>query len=79
MQFYGYSIADWCAIAGLPVGIFGVGYAIRQQWRADREVLIRKNLAAESQRFLVGFNSCETNPDRKKAVEDQLERLKPSL
>jgi hypothetical protein len=75
----GYSFADWCSIAGLPVGVFGVGYAVRQQWRANTEILRRKNLASEAQRFLVGYKRCESDPRAIAAIDDQLERLKESL
>jgi hypothetical protein len=75
----GYSFADWCSIAGLPVGIIGVGYAVYQQRRADAEAFRRKNLAAEAQRFLVGFKRGESDPRTVAAIDDQLERLKPSL
>jgi hypothetical protein len=73
------SLADWCSIAGLPIGIFGVGYAIYQQRRADREITRRKNLASEAQRFLVGLKRGENDPRAIAAIDDQLDRLKPSL
>jgi hypothetical protein len=75
----GYSFADWCSIAGLPVGVFGVGYAVYQQCRADKETFRRKNLASEAHRFLVGFKRGETEPNAIAAINDQLERLNESL
>jgi hypothetical protein len=75
----GYSIADWCSIAGIPIGVFGVEYAVYQQRRADREVLKRKHLASEAQRFLVGYKRCENDQRSIDTIEDQLERLKESL
>jgi hypothetical protein len=73
------SFADWCSIAGLPIGIFGAAYAVYQQRRAGREITRRKNLASEAQRFLVGFKRGESDPRAIAAIDDQLERLKPSL
>jgi hypothetical protein len=75
----GYSFADWCSIAGLPIGLIGLGYAVYQQLRADAEAFRRKNLAAEAQRFLVGLKSGQSDPRAIAAIEDQLQRLKPSL
>jgi hypothetical protein len=75
-----YSFADYCSIAGIPISILAFGYAVYQQRRADREVLIRKNLASEAHRFLVGLKpSISSNQDIIAAINDQLDRLKPSL
>jgi hypothetical protein len=75
----GHSFADWCSIFGLPVGLVALGYAVHQQRRADAEAFRRKNLAAEAQRFLVGFISGVSDPRAIAAINDQLERLKTSL
>jgi hypothetical protein len=69
-----YSFADWCSIAGVPVGVLGIGYAVRQQWRADREANKRKGLAAESQRFLVDLRPSIDNERVRIAINDQLDR-----
>jgi hypothetical protein len=75
-----HSFADWCSIAGIPISILAFLYAVYQQRRADREVLLRKNLAAEAHRFLVGLKpSMSSNRDIVKAIDDQLNRLKRSL
>ena len=74
-----YSFADWCSIAGLPIGVIGLAYAVYQQRQADAESTKRKNLAAESQRFLVGLKAGQSDPRAIEAIDDQLERLKTSL
>jgi hypothetical protein len=73
------SVADWCSVAGFSVGLVSLFYAVHQQRRADREMNRRKGLAAESQRFLVGLKPSITDQGVRLAINDQLERLKPSL
>jgi hypothetical protein len=74
-----YSFADWCSIAGLPIGIIALSYAVYQQRRADRETFRRKNLASEAHRFLVALKPSQSDQRTIEAIDDQLDRLKQSL
>lgn len=74
------SFADYCSIAGLPIGLLGLGYAVWQQHRADSETAKRRILASEAHRFLVGLKpSVQNISGVTQAIDDQLERLKSSL
>lgn len=75
-----YSFADWCSIAGLPVGLAGIAYAVCQQRRADSEAAKRSRLAGEAHRFLVALKpSVQAVPGVINAIDDELARLTPSL
>jgi hypothetical protein len=73
------SVGDSYSVAGFTVGLVSFIYAVIQQRRADSEANKRKGLAAESQRFLVGLKPSITDQGVRLAIDDQLERLKPSL
>jgi len=66
-----YSFADYCSIAGLPVGVVGVAVSVWQFGRAASEAAKRGRLAGEAHRFLVGIKpSVQAIPGVAAAIDD---------